>query len=187
MSLLVGWGACFISLSCKDYQTTLPIPKAVQKLQVSYAQYKSLTGKELLVIWNDMFFDAEYKLNGDMKFDKYDCSSASWRFFRRLESNVVFENTEDSENRLKRITTPRKYLRDIEVGDVIIFNRVGDNGHMAVLVKVNKRTGLVRYVDVNVMNDGLGFNSIIWNDTRIKNIYPVTFDYWCGDVLVGVK
>lgn len=177
---IVGW----VLYVQKEYKPET-LSDRITQLEITYSKFKQMTGKQLHILWNDLFFDAEYKLDGKIKENKYDCVSAEWKFFKILGSNVVFENTKLLEMRLNRVTLPHKSIKTVEVGDLIIFKRNELVGHVGIVEKVNRN--LIRYMDMNVLEDGAGYNTITFNDPRISAIYPTTFDFWCGDILYQKK
>jgi hypothetical protein len=155
------------------------------ELQKTYDKFRAMSGKQMDDVWSQLFFYAEYQLDGQMKEDRYDCSSANWKFDRTLGSNSVFEDTEHIEMRLKRVTAPRRSVKTVKPGDIIIFKRTGKYGHIGRAVKINKN--VITYVDMNRKDDGPGRNVIEFKDKRIQAVYPVTFDYWAGDILSEIR
>ena len=166
----------------KDTQYKVPsLSDSIGQLQTSFQKYKSMTGKQLTIAWIDIYFYSEYKMNGKIRKNEFDCGIGETDFLRKLGANIVYEDTEMKEQRLKRIVKPYKKINDVQIGDIIIFRRNGDIGHIALIVKVSKTT--LRYIDINKPDDGPGFKTIFFSDKRIQNIYPMTFDYWCGNIL----
>ena len=46
---------------------------------------------------------------------------------------------------------------------------------------------IIKYVDVNKKNKGMGYNDIFWGDYKIKGVYSLSFAFWCGDFLKELK
>lgn len=174
----LGWGFYF---NKEIVNKTKTISSEIARLENSYARYNLLTGKQLHIIWIDLFYGAVYKMDGKIKENKYDCVSAEWKFFRSLGSNAVLENTKYLEERLKRVSIPHKSIATVRAGDIIIFKRNGTTGHVGIVEGTYQN--LVKYMDMNNYDKGIGFASLNFKNKKIKAIYPVTFDFWCGDIL----
>jgi hypothetical protein len=154
---------------------------SIHRLQKSYNIFKSMSGEQLVSVWNQLFHDAEYKMDGKIRENEYDCGTAETKFWKVLGGNVVYENTEMKELRLQRVSQAYTKINDVQIGDIIIFKRDGKYGHIAVIHRVNKKT--LGYMDMNVIDDGPGYNTIAFNDPRIQGVYAMSFDYFCGDIL----
>ena len=161
----------------------------IVQLQNSYNKFRTMSGSQLHDVWNQLFWSCEYLRDGKIREDQYDCATAETKFWRTLGANVVYESTEMKEARLKRVANPHKSIKTVRVGDIVIFKRTGKYGHISIVDRVRKTR--IRVMDFNELDNGQGFETMKFNDLKIQNIYPMNFDYWCGDILMkhngGVK
>lgn len=153
----------------------------VGELRVAYNLYLSMTPEQLHDVWNKRFNDVEYRL-GSKGWKEFDCSSAETEFWRILGANVLYGNVYEKEDLLKKFSGPCKSIKEVKPGWIIVFKKLENMGHIGVVEKTISRNKL-KYMDVNIGDDGQGFKTIAFDDYRIQAIYPMSFDYWCGDVL----
>lgn len=180
---LAGWfsGSPPYGMCEQDNVEIKSLPDTVQNLQKSYSKFKSMSGSQLHDVWSKLFFYSEYKIDGKVRKNEFDCSGGETTFWKILGANVQYEDTTMKEARLKRISKPRRLIKDVQVGDIIIFRRIKGSGHIAVVEHVNKTK--LRYMDLNIIENGQGFNTILFRSSKIQGVYPMSFAYWCGDIL----
>lgn len=157
----------------------------IKELHESYNNFRNMSGRQLHSVWNKLYYDSEYQLDGKVRNNEYDCGTAEANFWRALGANVVYEATLDKEARFLKYGNKHTSVKKVLPGDIIIFKRYQSNGrmfgHIAVVERVRK--GLIRYMDMNAGDNGQGFKTIKFADERINAIYPMSFDYWVGDIL----
>lgn len=155
----------------------------VQDLRKYYDDFRSMSGLQLHHIHSQLFFYSKYKIDGKVRENEYDCAGAETVFWRTLGGNVEYEDTELKEQRLRRVSKPHQSINTVKIGDIIIFKRAEKYGHIAVIEDIDKQKKTLRYMDMNVAENGPGYNVISFSDSRIQAIYPMSFDYYCGNIL----
>jgi len=155
----------------------------IQELQTSYNTFKNMNGQQLHDVWNQLFFDCEYQLDGKVRKKEFDCVGAETTFWNALGANVEYENTEMKEQRLQRVSKSHASIKTVEIGDIIVFKRAEKYGHIAVIEYMDKQKNRLRYMDMNIIDNGPGYHVIAFNDPRIQAVYPMSFDYFCGNIL----
>lgn len=165
--------------------------KRFNRIVISHAQYRTLTGEEIVDIWNKMYWDIGYKKNGAIKFEQADCVSAVFHFLKELGFNEKIMSIQAMDKRIKRLykadlikfRSKRRKYRDVEPGDLILFYppRRGKPAHIGVVYGYAR--GKIKYVDVNGAT-GRGDNTIYYSNRRINKVVEVSIYLWMGKELL---
>lgn len=161
--------------------------KQLEKAKIQHAYFtKALSKEELLVKWIELYSNVQYKMNGDIKYRRADCTTAVFLFlktygYRGDILNVTALNKKITMLARANLIKIRKRYNKIELGDLIIFkpNKRGIP-HIGIVYEI--KNGFICYVDMNG-SIGMGFNRIKWGARRINKIAEISFTLWSGDLL----
>jgi len=157
---------------------------AINKLQETYNNFKSMTGKEFHNLWNENFHEAVYSLGGNGDGNKWDCSNSACYILKLLGANIPYSSTKD----LMKILTEKSWYRarvnDCRLFDIILFNKDSAGiGHMGIIERIDLDSPKqLKYCDMNATS-GAGYQSIQFGSSRIYAVYPITMEIWFGDLL----
>jgi hypothetical protein len=135
-------------------------------------------------MWNEKYHEAAYQLNGDAKYNKYDCTSSIYWILKDLKSNFPLLAVADMQKYLEIVSSKRKGFYDVQIKDLIVMYVRGAY-HIAMVE--GKKGNTIQYLDVNVADDGAGYKTIAFDNAYIKGVYPITFELWIGDLLKNIK
>jgi hypothetical protein len=157
------------------------VAKKINQFYYSWIEFGRLSGQDVHDMWSEKYYYAEYKLNGNGKENKYDCSSSIFFFLKDLGSNAPFQKVEQTYKTLNIVSRQRVKQSDVKEKDLIILQINNESWHIGIITKV--KGNKIYYCDLNSM-DGAGFNkSIEFVHYSIKGIYPISFKYWIGNLL----
>jgi len=165
-----------------EHLKTLSYTEKIQHLQTTYKYYQRAPKEELLVQWVKIFSKSTYLLNGDGKYNQYDCVSSCYAFLNVMGANVTVNNVVYTYKRLQQMhalgyAKLRTNFYDIQPGDILISH---DASHMSIVY--DKKENFVIYMDVNFKLKGMGINQIHWTDKNITAIYSMSFHFWSGNL-----
>lgn len=170
-----------------DKKVPVVIPEnltdTMRELRESYDNFRGMSGLQLHIFHSKLFFYGRYRMDGRIKENEYDCAESETMFWRSMGANVEYETTEDKEGRMGKICKPHVSIQTVEIGDIIFFKRSEKYGHISIIEYIDKDKKIMRYMDMNVNENGPGYNTIRFDDQRIQAVYPMNFAYWCGNVL----
>jgi hypothetical protein len=151
---------------------------------------EEVTKEELMSTWVELYADATYRLDGNPRYNQFDCISAVINCLNnRFGANFSNENVEDLDKRIDTlvslglITLKTKY-NHIEIKDLIIFAS-RDGWHCAIVCDKNK--GLIQYIDINGHLGRMGIPDVAWDSRAIRKIVKISFPLWIGDLLEKYK
>ena len=168
------------------YSDQLSIDAKINKLKKSYVYFsEKATDKEKIMRWIDLYFEAEYRRDGDgERTGEYDCSYALINYFWSFGSEMKLENVEALHNRIKSLLGIRQIVqkneRTITTGDLLIL-KIGGIWHCGLVINLKK--GYIQYFDVNIKVDGMGWSQIDYKSKNVVGIYEMSFALWLGDSL----
>lgn len=191
MIFVIGISAYVYSINSihkiTDYNKEFNKIEQVKYLRKSYEVFKNSTKEEIVVSWVDLFSHSDYQLNGDPKYNQFDCAGALNAVFNYWGANIPIENVKSivyrCENLAKRGELDiRKNYYEVQPKDIIIIQTSkNDPSHVGMVWNTNN--GYVQYVDVNAKVQTIGFNEYKFNDWHIYRIYEVSYSLWIGDLL----
>ena len=157
----------------------------IEHLRGTFKRFKNMDSRELHVRWLLLFDTAYYKSGGNSNFDKYDCISSLWDFYRSMGANVILEDIPSMVRRLEFVSERITKKNEIAPGDIIVFKPIYDRNknprwHIGVIEKV--KGNIVFYMDMNAKVMTRDFNGISFWDRRIYKIYRMNFAFWVGDL-----
>ena len=161
------------------------IAEKINYYYYTWVEFHRLKGKMIHSLWNEKFHNATYELNGQARYNKYDCLSAIYFFLQDRNSNFPLMKVEFLYAHFKNVTEKRKKYKDIKVRDLIIIYVKG-NWHIAIVEgKFGNR--MLKYCDVNIKSNGPGYREISFDSRIIKGVYPISFEMWIGNLLKYLK
>ena len=198
---------CFLTISaafimhfqCNTFESIVESKGSQQEklkeLQRTFNEFKTNATPEVIINrWIKLFITCNYKMNGNPRYNNFDCASALRTFYNSFGANLSNDNVEALDNRVKKLygigqISFRKSYRTVEPGDFIIFNPISDGSwHCAVIFK--KDNEYIQYLDVNILVDGMGVNAIRWSikkgstlPHKIKKIVSMSYSLWLGNLL----
>lgn len=198
--VLIIVGGLIVSLSCDKTATASDILQGLstkEKLEVLIKKYdyytKCATKEELMMKWITLFSDSTYKKGGRVTNNEFDCSSAFWFFLREFGSEAKRETVKEIVNRFESYMSlgklkPRKKFEEIDTTDVVVFNPVSGEWHIAIVIEtgIGKRCKYIRYMEVTSRVGGWSFSEIEYGShgsSKIYGVYPLPFVYFIGDLL----
>jgi len=173
-----------IIIVSNKYKNISEIAKQTDYYYYTWADFQNLSAKKLHAMWNEKYHDVTYQLNGDAKYNVYDCTSAIYWIMRDLKSNFTLLPVSDLHKLLDVVSFKRKSFNDVQIKDLIVLYI---NGAYHIAIIEGKRNEKIIYMDVNVADNGPGYKTINYNSGYIKGIYPITFALWKGDIDKNVK
>jgi hypothetical protein len=176
---------CILATIVNNSSYKSDIAKQVDYYYFTWSDFKNISGTTLHEKWNQKFHDATYKLNGDAKYNQYDCVSSIYWLLRDLKSNFTLLDVNSLLDELNRKSFRRKNYSEIQIKDLVIIC-IGNSWHVGI-IEEKKGNGLISYIDVNVGNNGAGYKQVPYNSNIIVGIYPITFTIWIGDLLKNIK
>jgi hypothetical protein len=186
-----GWLLFFFYPKQIDYTNSSKKEK-YELLVESYNSFMVLSPEEIVHLWISEFFDTNYVLkNGNILDDQFNCSTSAVYFLRKFGALVPMENSThlgDILDKLCKIglAEQRKSLKEVQSKDIIIRKtRSSGVGHIMLVVDVHK--GVIRYLDINNEDKGVGLNTLKWGEWKIRGIYSLSFAFWCGDFLKELR
>lgn len=175
---------CIISAFVRSGGYKSDVAKQIDYYYYTWSDFKSLSGKSLHEIWNNKYHDSTYQLNGDAKYNQYDCTSSIYWLMKDLKSNFPLMSVNDLQKYLEFVSEKRKGYNDIQTTDLMILY-INNAWHIAIVE--GKKNGTIHYMDINTADNGVGYKSIAFDKYTIKGVYPVTFSLWIGNLLYNVK
>lgn len=168
------------------------ILQRLEGLKQSHNYYtKMATKDELLVSWIKQFSEWTYKLGGDTRNNSGDCSGAVFQFLRSWGANVNFGDVKSivslAENLAARGELKiRKNISEVRSGDIIVTQQSSSNPiHVGIIY--DTANGYVRYIDVNSIVQGMGFEKQKFDSAGIYAIYEVSYSMWVGDLMQKIN
>lgn len=188
ISSIVGFSSTYIICNTNkkidNHLQSLNYIGKIKFLRKTYREYKEIDSKELHIRWLMLFDDTIYKSGGNSNFDKYDCLSSVWDFWKSLDSNIILESIPKMIERLNYTSKKIYKYKEIEKGDIIIFKPIWINRkqrwHIGVIEKIKKH--IIFYMDVNAKIRTRGFYTINFYNKKIYAIYKMSFAFWLGDL-----
>ncbi|OQB40861.1 MAG: hypothetical protein BWY04_01180 [candidate division CPR1 bacterium ADurb.Bin160] len=158
-----------------------------KKLQESYKNYLTLSKKQRLIAWIVKFSNVTYKLDGNPKYDQYDCVGAFAYYMWGFGSNVRHETVTNMVKRLENLVSngsckKRKNITQVVPGDIVIIQTERNRpSHVGVVYDV--RNNFMQIMDVSVKANGMDIYDKSFNDYMINAVYETSFSFWIGDLL----
>jgi hypothetical protein len=174
-----------VLISSSKLNINTQLVKRIDEYYMSWQNYDRVNGKDLHDLWNKKYHDAQYMLNGDAKYNQYDCTSAVYWFLRDFGANFELYNVRELYRRLEFVSKKRNYYKDVKVGDIIIICIKGTNWHVGLVEGKDK--GLIKYMAMEVSSIGASYKQTTFTNNIVKGIYSVTFELWIGDLLKNIK
>jgi hypothetical protein len=171
----------------KNRNKHFSIIKQLEKAKIAHSYYtKALSKEELLVKWIELYSSVKYKLNGDIKYKKADCTSAVFLFLKSYGYQGDILNVNSLNKKIKTLRRAnlikvRKKYKEIQLGDLITF-RKNKNGIPHIGIIYEKRNGYICYVDMNA-SIGMGISRVKYGAYRINKITEISFTLWSGNLL----
>jgi len=190
---LVGVIASKVNTVTHPREVTGSLNEQFSILRDNYNYYiEEVSKQELLRIWVELYADSTYRLDGNPRYNEYDCASSVINFLnRRFGANVSNENVKALDERIDKLIaldliSVKDRYNAIEIKDIIIFNPLPDGSwHCAIVCEKNK--GLIQYMDMNGRIDRMSVRDEEWNSPRIRKIVSISFPLWLGDLLEKYK
>lgn len=161
------------------------ISKQVDYYYYTWIEFQRIGSVDLHKKWHTKYHNVVYEMNGDAKYNKYDCTSSVFWFLKDLDSNFPLLKVEELFKTLTRMSVKRQTIREVKPKDLIVIY-VDYAWHIGIIEKVFD-DGFIRYIDVNRLSRGVGYKEISFNSPLIRGIFPIPFELWIGDLLKEVK
>jgi hypothetical protein len=158
--------------TCKTEILKPSYGNSIPEMEVRYLQLQAMTGREVSQVWDRILFKCRYKL-GATGPDFYDCGTGLWTVLRHLGAVHELMNVEAL---FKKLGKKRKKLKEVETGDIIIWKSVKPKSgktvrHVGMVVDKNLSSGMIRYRDVNVKDNGSGDNWVSFYSSKLDGEY----------------
>jgi hypothetical protein len=159
-----------------------------EQAKTSYAKIRGndFDKNEMLFAWVKLVGKWRYQMGGSNQFGVGDCVGA-------VDFNLEYWGSllprENVTARVKRFEQLRKEGRSTKISstfalkpfDVIfIQSQMGNPTHEALIFDVTP-AGQIRYLDVNVYNQGWNLNTVTMGDPKIFAIYEMTAEAWLAE------
>lgn len=175
-----GWLSLYFSERSIMYEDVV-FETRMHKLKKNYIRFQAMSATEFHVKWWIFFNKTKYKLNGNIRHKKYDCSLAVFDFIRAvLGGDPIMETSTEMGKRLALHVKPRQSIYQVKPKDLMIFHQINGIGHVAFVERVYK--GYIYYVDVNAPDGGKGYKKIAFK--KLKAIYEMPFQFFASASLV---
>ncbi len=158
-----------------------------KKLQESHKAYISLSKKQRLIAWIVKFSNVTYQLDGNPKYDQYDCVGSVSYYLWGFGSNTRHETVTSMVKRFENLVATgsckkRKSINDVMPGDIVVIQTERNKpSHVGIIYEV--RNNLMQIMDVSVKANGMDIYDKTFNDDMIFAVYEVSFSFWIGDLL----
>ena len=196
MSILITFILCISLLGSKNEDLNNLSGSTLEDIEILRKNYKyfidDVSKMELWITWIKLFVDSTYKLDGNPRYNEFDCSSAVIYCLNiAFGANFANENVKALDKRINKLLDLREIeLRtkysSISTKDLIIFHPLS-NGSWHCGVIINKNKGIIQYLDMNGRMDRMGVSEIKWNSGRIRKIVKISFSLWLGKLLSKYK
>lgn len=189
--------SCLVSIKIYTYQPkeiTQPIKsedfsdaEIFKKLQDSHKDYLNLSKKQRVITWIVKFSNVSYKLDGNPKYDQYDCVGAFAYYLWGFGSNVKHEPVNKVATRLNNLVTngtckQRKSYKEVDAGDIVVI-QVQKNRPSHIGIVYGKMNNYLQIMDVSVKTMGMDIYDKPFNDEMIYGVFEMSFSFWIGDLL----
>lgn len=159
--------------------------KRLEYFRETFRKYETMTEDTIHAKWRQLFKNCKYEKNGNYQQNKVDCSGAMYILYRQLGSNILSQQVEKYEKRLREIAYDypeiiRRSKKSIKPKDWILFKYKNGTRHCGIVYAVKKN--IIQYFDFNIRT-GEAQKEIWWKDKRITTIAKLPFAFWVGDLL----
>jgi hypothetical protein len=187
---LIAFGFFINKLYFDEQEKKIPVTyfdKTVEIAEKKYSKFKELTPEELHHNFLKQFYGFTYKLDGDVKWKKVDCSTGIWNVLKSYGYPGKMKNVRGFAKEFESLgIKKRKTAREVRHTDIIILNMKKRIPHMGMVWNITPK-GVIQYMDINSISGTASFPETSITARKVYGIYPITKLFWLKELFEKIR